>query len=414
MNQENIKFAHLADLHLGGWREKKMTYLNFKTFQRAIEIIIKENVDFVIFAGDIFNNALPTLDLVDNVTKEIKKLKEKNIPVYVIGGSHDYSMQNNSMIGLLETADILKDVGKWREVDEGKVELIFTKDEKTKTNLTGILGKKKGLDKNIYKNLNEINKKDSNLNIFLFHTTLEDFKPKFLNKYSVKSNTSMLPKGFDFYAGGHIHTFMEGEYEGGKITYPGPLFPNNFLELKRETPSFNLCNFDKKTRKTDIKRIFIDSYKTEIVEVDLNEDTPSKAREIIEEKIFDKNLNDKILLLEIRGVVDGKTSEIGISEIVKKCYEKGAWQVLKNTYKLSSLSLKQSKVYLDKNENVEEKLIEETFENEDETYKYNKNLVRKLLNVNLERSEEEKKYDYEERVKNTMENIIEQNNSENK
>ena len=33
-------FAHLADLHLGGYRESLLTNLNFKTFQKAIDKIL--------------------------------------------------------------------------------------------------------------------------------------------------------------------------------------------------------------------------------------------------------------------------------------------------------------------------------------------------------------------------------------
>ena len=43
-----MKFAHLADCHLGGWREEKLRELGLDTFREAIEICIKENTAFVL------------------------------------------------------------------------------------------------------------------------------------------------------------------------------------------------------------------------------------------------------------------------------------------------------------------------------------------------------------------------------
>ena len=45
---------------------------------------------------------------------------------------------------------------------------------------------------------------------------------------------SLLPKGFDYYAGGHVHIVDDKQVEGyGRIVYPGPLFPNSFAELEK-------------------------------------------------------------------------------------------------------------------------------------------------------------------------------------
>jgi len=46
-----IKFAHLADSHLGGWREEKMRYLNSESFKKAVDVCIEKNVDFVLISG---------------------------------------------------------------------------------------------------------------------------------------------------------------------------------------------------------------------------------------------------------------------------------------------------------------------------------------------------------------------------
>ena len=181
---KKIRFAHLADLHLGAWREKKLTNLNFDTFKLAIDRVINEKVEFCLFAGDIFNNAMPPIDLVNRVVVELMRLKESKIPLYVIGGSHDYSNSGKSFLELLDSAGVLIDVAKPEYVDKDKVNLTFTKDS-SGTIISGILGRKKGLDKNIYKNLSENNLSKDNFNLFMFHCTLDDFKPDFMK--AVKS-----------------------------------------------------------------------------------------------------------------------------------------------------------------------------------------------------------------------------------
>ncbi|NCC70793.1 DNA repair exonuclease, partial [bacterium] len=337
--KENIRFAHLADLHLGAFREKTLTNLNFLTFKKAIEKIIEEKLDFALFSGDIFNNAMPPLELVQKVTIEIMKLKKAQIPLYIIGGSHDYTLSQNSFIELLAQTQIFYDLSKPKFLENNKVELKFIKDT-CGANISGILGKKNGLDKLYYENLNETNLEKNKLNIFMFHALIDDFKPDFLKSISSNINKSFLPKGFDYYAGGHVHTHMQGKYDTGIISYPGPLFPNNFSELKTEEPSFNLCEFETKTRNLKIERIFIKTYEKILIKIDLDELNPIFAREKILREIEKYNLENKIILLELKGIIEGKINDIGISSISQIIYEKGAKILLKNTYKLTSSLLK--------------------------------------------------------------------------
>lgn len=422
---KKISFAHLADLHLGGWREKNLTQLNFKAFELAIERIIEKKLEFVLFAGDIFNNAIPPIELIEKVAKELMKLKENNIPLFVIGGSHDYSNSGKSFIKLLETVGVFKDVAKWKFINKNEVNLIFTKDENLKLNITGILGKKNGLDKNIYKNLNQNNLDPNYLNIFLFHTTLNDFKPDFMKAVKTEVKSNYLPKGFNYYAGGHIHTHMEGTYDKGIISYPGPLFPNNFSELKRERPIFNICEFNFETKETKIKKEYINIYEKEILQIEINNLNPIEAKTKIEEKLSKINIENKIILLEISGIVNGKISDINLNKIISKLYEKGAFHILKNTYKLTTTQITKieikdtedintieeeiidealNKLEIENNYNEEEKEKEEN--NNIEIKKLKKNIIKTLLKLELGKQEEEKNNQHEQRIIEAIEKSL--------
>jgi len=218
-----MKFAHLADCHIGGWREPELKNLNLEAFQKAIDACIEENVGFILIAGDLFATALPSIDTMKEVASQLEKLRNQDISVYVIPGSHDFSPTGKTMLDVLEKAGLCENVFKF---EDGKLK--FTID-KTNTKITGLLGRKGALEKTDYTALNkEELEKEPGFKIFMFHTAIEELKPKELEKIEAQS-LSLLPKNFNYYAGGHLHYKQSIKKEGyGLITYPGPLFPDNF------------------------------------------------------------------------------------------------------------------------------------------------------------------------------------------
>ena len=80
-----MRFAHIADCHVGAWRDSKMKELNFLQFKLSINKIIEENskskISFVIIAGDLFNTSVPSIEALKLVTENLKKLKDVGIKV---------------------------------------------------------------------------------------------------------------------------------------------------------------------------------------------------------------------------------------------------------------------------------------------------------------------------------------------
>ena len=143
-----VKFAHIADCHLGGWSELKLKELGLEVFKKTIQECINREVDFVLIAGDLFNTALPSIDILKEVALELKRLKDNNINCYIISGSHDFSPSGKTMLDVLENAGLIKNVVKFKD---DKLE--FTIDEKTNVKITGIFGKYGGLEKSYYETL---------------------------------------------------------------------------------------------------------------------------------------------------------------------------------------------------------------------------------------------------------------------
>ena len=127
-----MKFAHLADCHLGSWKHPEMQKLNAKAFNFSIDKCISEKVDFVLITGDLFDSAIPPIDVLKEATAKLKELKDNNIECFVVPGSHDFSVSGKSMIHVLEKAGICYDVSKPFENNE-----LF---------IAGVCGEKRGFE----------------------------------------------------------------------------------------------------------------------------------------------------------------------------------------------------------------------------------------------------------------------------
>jgi hypothetical protein len=375
-----MKFAHIADCHLGGWSELKLKELGMKVFSRAISECIDREVDFVVIAGDLFNTALPSIDIIKETALELKKLKDNYIPCYIIPGSHDFSPSGKTMLDVLENAGLVKNVVKF---DGNQLE--FTTDSKTGVKLTGIFGKYGGLEKNYYETLDRSNlEKEEGKKIFLFHTTLTEFKPEHLAMISSEP-VAILPKGFDYYAGGHPHFIFNEDKEGyGRIAYTGALFPNNFGELEKFSfggifiNTFSLNGIDSEYVPIKLKEV-------KKFELDLSGLDSSQVKDFVLSRV--KDVSDSIVLLRLKGVLEsGKISDIDFKGIFDSL---DCFVVLKNT---SNLKVKDFSLEVeDLDEDIENSLISK--------HSSDKELVERLISsLDKEKLEGEKNLDFELRV----------------
>lgn len=356
-----MKYAHLADLHLGSWRDQKMKDLSTKAFLTAIDQCIDSKVDFILFAGDIFNTSLPSLDTLKIVTKKLKELKDINIPLYVIAGSHDFSPSGKTMVDVLENAGLLKNVCKGKINPETKeLCLELTTDTKTGAKITGILGRKGLLDKTYYQNLDRpALEQESGYKIFMFHTTLSELKPKHLEMLESQP-ASFLPKNFNYYAGGHIHHPNKIELpEYGTLTYPGALFPNNFAEVEKYSRGgYYLVTIENDQQ--DVQWIPLQVADHHKLVLDCSRKTPETVTSEIHEFFNDKDLSETIVTIRLSGSLQkGKVSDINFKQISDKLYEQGAYFVMRNMSKLHSEEFEEIKISNSNTGDYEEEIIKE-------------------------------------------------------
>jgi DNA repair exonuclease SbcCD nuclease subunit len=90
-----IKFIHTSDLHLGKTfnelgDESKLHRIDCQNvFSNIIDLCIKEKVNTLLIAGDLFDNPEPNKSLVKFVIGELEKLKNEKISVFISSGNHD-------------------------------------------------------------------------------------------------------------------------------------------------------------------------------------------------------------------------------------------------------------------------------------------------------------------------------------
>jgi exonuclease SbcD len=393
-----MRFAHLADVHLGSWKEPKLRDLSERSFSEAIGRCISSDVDFVLLAGDLFNTSIPPIDSLKLAVSELKKLKDNHIPVYTIAGSHDFSPSGKTMLDVLEEAGLIVNVCRGEVVDD-RLRLHFTTDKKTGAKITGIIGKKGMLDRAYYESLITDNlEQEQGFRIFMFHTAISELKPEDMEKMD-SAPLSLLPRGFDYYAGGHVHIVKETSIEDyNNIVYPGPTFPNSFAEIEKlHHGGFYIYDDGKLAyEKLDLCDVVL-------IDQDCNHKSPDTITGELVEQVAKNKVADTLVLLRLHGIIEtGKTSEINLKRISELLEEKGAYFVMRNTNKLASRDFEEIHVKADTAEEQESLVVAEHLGQVCSlklSEKEESDLAIALMRVlDLEKDDGEKQADFETRV----------------
>lgn len=376
------KFAHLADCHLGAQKYPELKELEMAAFKNCLDKCMEEKVDFIIIAGDLFHSNLPDMGVVKEAVGKLKEVKEKGIPIYINYGSHDFSPNETSIIDVITESGLLKKLFDARifkdDTGKEKIKLNFMVDKKTKAKLTGVSGRKMGIDDTYYEMLDRKSLEEENgFKIFVFHTAIKNLLPDFLTKME-GMDIKLLPRNFDYYAGGHIHKrICEDKIDGySVITYAGPLFagyPRDLeISAKGEKRGFFIVEFDEKIHnikncenikfhELDLAEYLFLSFQADYKNShELYEEIKSE----IEIKSKQGKIDGKIIILKVKGELSGgKTAEVNFHEIRRLLREGGAIHVSVNHHGLVSREFSEIRVKGETTDEIEENLLLENIIN---------------------------------------------------
>ncbi len=205
-------FSHISDTHLGlvqyGSEEREQDV--YDSFNQSIDTSIKDHVDFVIFAGDIFHVPNPNGTAIIQMANGLKRLKQNSIDSFFILGEHDISRIRTTPIPYVyHNLEFSKYIGHGKPI-EYKGILLAGFDKIRKTEMPQYEEKFAEIDK--------LAQNYSGHKILVLHQGITEF-----NKFAAEIQSTDLPKNFTYYAMGHLHDkdIKQFNHLNGPIAYPG-------------------------------------------------------------------------------------------------------------------------------------------------------------------------------------------------
>jgi DNA repair exonuclease SbcCD nuclease subunit len=222
-------FSHISDTHLGlvqyGSEERAQDV--YDAFNQSIDISIKDHVDFVIFAGDIFHVPNPNGTAIIQMANGLKRLKQNNIDSFFILGEHDISRIRTTPIPYVyHNLEFSKYIGQGKPI-EYKGILLAGFDKIRKAEIPKYEEKFAEVDK--------FSENFSGHKILVLHQGITEF-----NKFAGEIQSTDMPKNFTYYAMGHLHDkdVKQFNHLNGPIAYPGSIESTTSEGIKETKKGF--------------------------------------------------------------------------------------------------------------------------------------------------------------------------------
>ncbi|MDO5849978.1 MAG: DNA repair exonuclease, partial [Methanobacteriaceae archaeon] len=189
-----------------GLLERELDF--YDVFDKCVDKIIEEECDFVIHSGDLFEFSKPSPNALLRFQKAFLRLKEADIPVYAIAGNHDSVRRK----GAIPPQVLFKDLGLHllspnHPIDNYHGVLICGMPYVPRSNKDTLLEKFKIFSEEAEKSV---------VSILVAHQGIDKYLP-----FDYELEIGELPENFDYYAMGHVHTYINDAYGKGRLVYPG-------------------------------------------------------------------------------------------------------------------------------------------------------------------------------------------------
>jgi len=204
----------LADTHLGykqynlEEREKDI----YDVLEEIGEIILEEKVDIVIHSGDLFDTSRPTTQTYYMFKNFLKTLNGKT-NFFAVLGDHDRPKARGMAPHKLFDDQIhtlgVTGTAEHREVEVNGERVLIVGISNLSRSYTSLLAEELG-------KLEKIERKSPS--ILVMHQAIDKFLP-FEDAWELAFTS--LPKTFDYYAMGHMHSRIKASCGEGELAYPG-------------------------------------------------------------------------------------------------------------------------------------------------------------------------------------------------
>jgi exonuclease SbcD len=309
-----FSFVHASDLHLGyaqyGLEARRQDFDN--AFSELVDKTIELKPDFMIIAGDLFHQARPSNHTLENTIRSFKRLKDANIPVLTVDGSHDSAPNTitSTILYPLDSAGLIIHLPRHRGACWTKPDCCYVygipnyhNRHKTQEALPKFMAE------------NPPAPKAGIANIFVFHGALDlaDVKPPYIEAEILPSE---LPDGFCYYAAGHVHEGYHGKFKEGILVYSGCTETVGYDEAKITKGFYHVKVDDKGQVRPEIIEL-TSPRKFIIVEYDFTGMASAKITEQAAQMVKDSDEQDAIIIPVLKGTLPAEASrtEVDVPKI---------------------------------------------------------------------------------------------------
>jgi len=309
-----FSFVHIADLHLGyaqyNLDARRQDFDN--ALKEAVDKTIELKPDFMLIAGDIFHQARPSNITLETAITNFRRLRDAGIPVLAVDGGHDSAPNiiTGTILNPLDSAGLLHYLPRHEGASWHNESCYvygvpnFRTRRKTDEQLPLFLEQNKPAPD------------PSMFNIFLFHMAID--LPYIEKPYQMEAEGSpeLIPEGFNYFAGGHVHKPSKTKFKNGLLVYSGCTETVNYDDAQIEKGFFH-AEVNEKGEPT-INRIALQTSRRFIVlEPDYAGMLPAKITHSAVQLVKENDQEGAVIVLVVKGVLPAEASraEVDLAQI---------------------------------------------------------------------------------------------------
>jgi len=308
-----FSFVHVADLHLGyaqyNLEERRQDFEN--AFSEVVDKTIELKPDFMIIAGDLFQQARPSNVTLETTITNFRRLRDAGIPVLTVDGGHDSApnLVTGTILNPLDRAGLIQylprhEGASWRN-ESCYVYGVpnFRTKRRTEEQLP------------LFLEQNKPSPDSSLFNIFLFHMALDlpYITPPHME---AEASPEIMPDGFNYFAGGHVHKPSVNKFKSGLLVYSGCTETVNFDDANIDKGFYHVEVNEKGVPK--IKRVNLETpRKFVVLEPDYTGMLPAKITESAVKLVKENDEEGAIIVLVLKGELpaEANRAEVDLAQI---------------------------------------------------------------------------------------------------
>jgi len=308
-----FSFVHVADLHLGyaqyNLDVRREDFEN--AFREVVDKTIELKPDFMIIAGDLFHQARPSNVTLETTITNFRRLRDAGTPVLTVDGGHDSApnIVTGTILNPLDRAGLIHYLPRhegacWRN-ESCYVYGVpnFRTKRRTEEQLPIFMEQNKPLpDPSLF-------------NIFLFHMAL-DLPYVTPPHIEAEASPEIMPDGFNYFAGGHVHQPSINKFKGGLLVYSGCTETVNYDDAKIDKGFYHVEVNEKGVPK--LNRINLESTRRFVVlEPDFTGMLPAKITELAVKLVEDNDEEGAVIVLVLKGELpaEANRAEVNLAQI---------------------------------------------------------------------------------------------------